>query len=462
MRHARTLSLWGATTLLSAACADLIGLSSFPEPPATGLPDATAPAATADAGVSTSDAKVSGADGRAAEPAGSLDTSFGTGGRAVAPTDMTVTGLVMQPSGAFVVTGATAETVPRDFAALRFTRDGQFDGTFAGTGRAVVDFGGDEASADSVGLPDGKVILGGVAGTTATAVALARLTTDGALDTTFGSAGKSSLAPTASQLLNGLALGQGGAIVGTGSVTSGATNAFAFFRFTASGALDTTFAGKGYSEIEMGGNDIGFAVAMASSGQLVATGVSEATGGGPWVVARVSVGGAPDGTFAPTGWKVSASAVAGASSKGQAVAFQADGKVVAAGVVPTASAGVYDVVVMRYQTDGAPDATFGQNGVSILAGAGVPRRLAIDAAGRVVFAGATTGGTAAAVIVGRLLENGTPDPSFGKGGLTVIDVHPAAADYTGGLAIQSDGFIVVGGYSQLPGKLEPWVMRFWP
>jgi uncharacterized delta-60 repeat protein len=78
-------------------------------------------------------------------PDGSLDTTFGTGGKVVTNvgpgnTVEDLRGLVIQPTGKIIVGGSTAATefyVDSDFMVARYNPDGSLDGSF-GTGGIVV------------------------------------------------------------------------------------------------------------------------------------------------------------------------------------------------------------------------------------------------------------------------------------------------------------------------------------
>jgi uncharacterized delta-60 repeat protein len=109
---------------------------------------------------------------------GSLDTSFNTTGK-VTPTFGgvdTAAGVVVQPDGKVVVAGLTniGGGVPDNFAILRLNANGSLDPSFSVTGKATVDFGGDDDEAAAVALdPNGRVVLAGTSGGN---FAVARLT----------------------------------------------------------------------------------------------------------------------------------------------------------------------------------------------------------------------------------------------------------------------------------------------
>jgi uncharacterized delta-60 repeat protein len=96
-------------------------------------------------------------------------------------------------------------------------------------------------------------------------------------------------------------------------------------------------------------------------------------------------------------------------------------------------------LVRRIAPDGRPDTGFG-NGGSIqpgLGGAGDLTDMELQGDGRFVLAGTRS---AAVIVVARYLPDGSPDTTFGSGGVTEV----RSADVTGAeLAIQPDGGIVI-------------------
>lgn len=117
-----------------------------------------------------------------------------------------------------------------------------------------------------------------------------------------------------------------------------------------------------------------------------------------------------------------------------AVAVQSDGKIVLAGAGPLNSNDSTPDILIRLNTDGSLDSTFGVGGVFTFNPAGFPEgflSVAIRPDGKI---GAAGGGFLQVVSV---LSNGTLDPSFGTGGVTT-QVSSAVAD-AASLALQSNG-----------------------
>src|SRR6266571_3983905 len=99
-------------------------------------------------------------------PDGSLDASFGNGGKAElsffnnADIDF-ISGVALQPDGKIVVAGITT-TATRDFALARYDADGRLDLTFGVNGKVVTDVGNAHNNAFAVALqPDGRIVIAG-------------------------------------------------------------------------------------------------------------------------------------------------------------------------------------------------------------------------------------------------------------------------------------------------------------
>ena len=135
-----------------------------------------------------------------------------------------VADLALQGDGKIVVAGAgehQGTPTNQDMIAARYNSDGTHDSTFGNNGHALVDFGADYEEAKSVAIqPDGKIVIGGYSIQTGPGYewALARFNSNGTLDPTFGTAGKSLTDfPTDYDMLTSLKLLGDGRIVGSGN-----------------------------------------------------------------------------------------------------------------------------------------------------------------------------------------------------------------------------------------------------
>ena len=208
------------------------------------------------------------------------------------------------------------------------------------------------------------------------------------------------------------------------------------------GQPDPAFgAGSGRVLTDFGGREFVTAV-DARGGKVVVGGVS--LGGGddpdltPVALARFNADGKLDPTFA-TGGKLLARIGSGGVTD---VAIQADGKVLAAvGDSYDPVAGGF--LLVRFNANGTPDATFGGGDGQVVTGFG--KSIALAAGGKIVVAGATPEGTFAAA---RLLPDGRFDTSFGGDGRVFTDF--GAADFLGhagaeAVAVTAGGKVVLAG-----------------
>jgi len=135
----------------------------------------------------------------------------------------------------------------------------------------------------------------------------------------------------------------------------------------------------------------------------------------------------------------------GTDNDGYGVVIQADGKLVGAG--ETNNGINYAFALVRYNTNGTLDATFGTGGkVTTAVGTSDDSAyaLAIQADGKLAVAGETFNGSTWDFALVRYNANGTLDATFGTGGkvTTAVGTSDEAA-YA--LAIQADGKLVAAG-----------------
>ena len=129
--------------------------------------------------------------------AGSLDTSFGTNGKVITSINSGADkaySVAMQLDGKIVVGGMTTNaSTGQDFVCIRYNTDGSLDNSFASGGIFTndVQLGSDDVVYSIVIQSDGKIILAGSSddGSNKNA-AMMRLNSNGTIDTTFGTAGK--------------------------------------------------------------------------------------------------------------------------------------------------------------------------------------------------------------------------------------------------------------------------------
>ena len=281
---------------------------------------------------------------------GSLDTSFGTGGKvttAVGSSNDTGRSVVMQSDGKIIVVGSSENLTDTDFAVVRYNTNGSLDTTFSGDGKVTTAIGSGNDGANSVVLQsDGKIVVAGVSFETFEVFAVVRYSSTGSEDATFSGDGKVTTAVgTRQDQARSVVLQSDGKIVAAGFSDNGSNYDFAVVRYNSDGSLDTTFSGDGIVTTAVGlALDIANSVVMQSDGKIVAAGYSYNGSNDDFAVVRYNTGGSLDTTFSGDG--IVTTAVGAGSDYGYSVAMQSDGKIVAAGY--SYSGTKYDFAVVRY------------------------------------------------------------------------------------------------------------------
>ena len=105
--------------------------------------------------------------------------------------------------------------------------------------------------------------------------------------------------------------------------------------------------------------------------------------------------------------------------------------------------GVRRFAVARLQPGGHLDENFGYGGVAVVGPPGAQlEAMALQPEGELVLAGSVPAGPRRAVLVMRLLADGSPDPAFGRGGV-VDSTAVQLAGRARAVALRPDGRIVL-------------------
>jgi len=377
---------------------------------------------------------------RAAAQAGRLDSTFGSGG--IVTTDFgvqtgsanmaTANAAVIQSDGKIVVAGAIPASNGFPVAALlRYNPNGSLDSSF-GTGGIVSTPSIEDAAFTSVALQsDGKIVA--VAG--GFSANIARYTSTGALDTTFGTNGIVML-----NFING-PMASGVAIQPDGKILIADKD---LFRLLSNGQPDTSFGSGG---VENNAGAPATALVLLPNAEIV-TASSSGTSGG---LAQYQSSGMLDATFGVTGQ-------AGTLGSTVAVALPGSGDILVGGaltnntVIVPGGAGTSSFLISRYLPAGITDGSFGTNGGTATS---VPNYTAVNTSGLalepnedIVLVGTAMQSTTMAFALARYTPSGQPDTTFGNHGTVVTTFgggFSAPEVHANGLAIQSDGKIVVVG-----------------
>jgi uncharacterized delta-60 repeat protein len=371
---------------------------------------------------------------------GDLDSTFGTGGKVT--TDLGccgggANGIAIQTDGKLIAAGASGAG---EFALSRYNRDGTLDPTF-GTGGIVTTVNGifDVFRAVTV-QADGKIVA---AGSSCSPIggcfqlAIARYNSDGSLDTSFGLGGSVITTYTSSIQAFAVAIESDGKIVAAGGTLSPLASDFILARYSSDGSLDASFGTGGFVTTDLfGGNDRATGLALQKDGKIVAVGV-----GGPsfdFALARYNADGTLDTTFGSGGLVTTDF---GSFQSANGVAIQSDGKIVAAGVGGNqfAVARYNPDGTLDTGFNGTGKATtlfFGQNIETATS-------LAIQSNGKIVLAGTAFFNFEANFALARFNSDGTLDTSFHGNGQVTTDF--GSASDANAVLVQPDGMIVAAG-----------------
>ena len=303
-------------------------------------------------------------------PNGTVDIGFGTNGSTVIPsgTSAVFRRMALQPDGKIVAVGYSIVSGNGRYLVARFTTSGVPDGTFDAEGVKIVEVGPSADIGTDVAIqPDGKIVLSGYSYTgSAYSQSAVRLLPDGAYDSSFDTDGKVTVPYAENSLADAVAVMADGKIVLAGHTNVGGSSDFCAARLTSTGALDTTFGLGGKRIVSLSpGNDFCEGMTVQPDGKLLLGGrIAGPVDDPPKDIAllRLDGEGVPDGSFGTDGKLVFAASPSFDTCWDLAV--QPDGKIVAAGII----AGSFeDMAVVRFHADGTPDDSFAGDGILYLA-----------------------------------------------------------------------------------------------
>jgi uncharacterized delta-60 repeat protein len=403
---------------------------------------------------------------------GDLDRSFGTDGKVI--TDFSggedeAAAVAIQGDGKIVAVGSTIKTLigaTRDFALARYNRDGSLDTSFGAGGKVATDFGNADLALAVTIQQDDRIVTAGKAFKngksaidTGFCFAVARYNSDGSLDKSFGSGGKviGDLGEA-----DAIAIQGDGRIVAAGAGLTASefpTPAFGVARYNVDGTLDTSFGGKGNVITEFfpgntlvsgGGNKVR-SVAIQVDGKIVAAGstFNPVTMRTNYALARYNSDGSLDMSFGSSG-KVITPILD--DSFAIALSIQLPDSIVVAGSDATRDGSGTALAIARYNTDGTLNTSFGSGGKATNAFFGVGsvvRAITFTADLEIIAAGSVpTGSKGFSFAIARYNRDGTLDTRFGEGGKVITELSKDEDDDANAVAIQSDGQIVIAGTSE--------------
>ncbi len=394
---------------------------------------------------------------------GLVDKTFGINGKAAINHIEVNDGAyacMLQPDGKIITAGYSDS----DFAVVRYNTNGSVDSSFGPDRNGIVttNLGGTDIARACVLQPDGKIIAAGYTITNDFYdndfydFALVRYNTDGSLDSSFGVNGNGIIITDLGGNEDGAyacVLQPDGKIIAAGYTSIdvlGSVYNFALVRYNSDRTLDATFGtdGNGIVKTDIEGDDRAQACVLQPDGKIIAAGYTGLNKEGVFyniALIRYNTNGSIDTTFGTNGIVTTK---LGDVARAFACALQPDGKIIAAGT--SKKDALYDYfALVRYNTDGTLDTTFGTNGIvtTDLGRIDGVQACMLQLDGKIVVAGYTNKNnddTYDWALV-RYNTDGTLDTSFGINGMVITDVK-AKYDFAQACVLQLDGKIVIAGY----------------
>jgi uncharacterized delta-60 repeat protein len=392
----------------------------------------------------------------AAAAPGSLDNGFGSGGALLLPVgsggQSAGNGIALAPSGGLRVAGETIDQGESKFVLLR----SDANASPGSVGTTLTSLGGDAAGAAIVTQADARSVVGGYGFAGGGNVfGFARYLDDGSLDTGGFGAGGTQLTPVGNgndSAARALAPYPPDMFVAAGRALDAGAVKVALVYLSGGGA---PVGAPVLVTVGAGGEAAASAVATQADGKVVMAGYARDQGAIKLALVRRLVGGAPDTEFGnPTGIVLDVFGD-GKETFGNALVIQPDGKLLVAG--SATDNGSTKLMLARYNANGSPDTGFGSGG-SVLSAVGdgddvAATAVALQADGKIVVAGRATDAGGTNVLVARYNADGSPDPSFGTGGVSLVPLGDNGTAEANGLVLQQFRAVVTG-YASDGGTLK--------
>ncbi len=417
------------------------------------------------------------ANGASAAPA-DLDPSFGSSG--IVLTDVAAgfdnaRDALLLPGGRILVCGNASSGSTASFLLVRYGSDGVVDATFGpnGNGRVTTVIpSATSCEATSLALQnDGHILVAGhvtISGSRYSA--LARYDSTGALDTAWGALGRvTQLIGAQGDVWDVLVQPDDKIVLAGAFRISGSITYMGLRRYLPDGTPDATFGAGGTVTRGPGVDNRCYAIALADSGKLMAVGTTQLSAGADqFLTFRFNANGTPDSSFATFGRAITSLSVLRHFATD--VEVLPDRRILVGGYVGAASDLTHDYAVARFRPNGTLDPLFGSGGISITPNVGLTtgfsflEDLLVLPDGKLLLAGqATNLGSSDDFAMVRMDSSGTVDPAFGTNGMAFTDVSGGGRDTPYRALLQPDGRIVLAGgagTSLFPGGSQVALTRY--
>lgn len=390
---------------------------------------------------------------RAQQP-GDLDADFSADGIATthfAPIGVDhAMGVAIQPDGRIVVVGSTQQDLQTHVALARYMPDGTLDPDFGTGGQVVTMIGANpvliaDVAFDVAIQPDGKIVVVGssFANGSGDRFMVARYTSTGVLDPSFGTGGIRIDSFNNGGRLGAVAIRDDGYIVACGVMIDAPSNeTFLAARYTPSGMPDPSFGGDGFIVVDITpDDDVATDFILEPGGSMVMAGYCGSGNNTGGALVRLAADGSLDPSLDGDGILITQFTTD--PDAGTSIVRQpADGKMLVSGY--TTSLPFVFFYVARYNTDGSLDNSFAGDGIfqSPHPGINLAGATALAPDGRIVIGGSWGTNFLFAMVNPDGTADLSIDPTDG-----VVTTSFGTNAYGNDLALQSDGKAVLVGSS---------------
>jgi len=387
---------------------------------------------------------------------GELDPAFGADG--IVTSDLGTlfdeySDITIQPDHKIIAVGtAISDDSALAITVTRYSPDGSPDMGFGTNGTKKIMVGELGFEGDAVALQnDGKIVVAGSGAIDESRdIVVIRLETDGDLDPAFATNGifTASLTPS-DDFATDVAILYTGQIAVSAVGNTGSESRPFVVRLTANGTIDSSFGGDGIVEVPLADGSAGQlkGIGFQNDNRIVVAGEVRDGVQQDFLTARFHPNGDLDQTFGGTG--VLSTAVGSGNDAGEALVIRQDGKIVVAGSATENQQ--FDFALVRYNTDGSLDTSFGEDG-KVITPSGDGSSIAFDVKalpnGGIIAAGDLNLELfGSEIVLHQYLPDGGLDPTFGNGGIAFADVTSGFDIGTGVVRDQTTGRILVAGGS---------------
>jgi uncharacterized delta-60 repeat protein len=301
---------------------------------------------------------------------GAFDPSFGTNGHFVYSQDMfaDATKCIIKDDGKILICGFSTDYTTYNMLIIQLDEYGNPDPEFGTNGVAKVNTSSGELNVSAMTLQEGKILLAGYSldSEYRNAPVLLRLTETGVLDTSFGVNGIATIPITETDNeFSALALQSDGKILAAGHISNGLSwFSLLIARFDQNGNIDSTYATDGVVNLNLNNVDDEFYdMQLQDNDEVILTGftVDQTNYNYHLLLMKFDANGMPVTSFGNNG-NVTWGDVP--YTFGDAIVIQPGGKILIAGCTGGLMPDNNDWALWRFNPDGNLDNTFGTNGLT--------------------------------------------------------------------------------------------------